>query len=240
MAGEKIKISIGDIQNGMIHIFTENKREVFWFIGVFSALAFVASIFDNALGWMPENASSELIDSIGYARESGPIGVVSAIASVIGQYLLFERILLGKNGRAASKIGRFFGFFGLMIVTYLGVVFGFVFFILPGMFIGGRWLLSPAFFVAEGTGVFKSMGASWDHVRGNTRTILLAFIVIALLLLIVGGVGAAIVSALGFWIVTAAFDAVTSQLFSVAMIALSIAAYRLLASPAETVAQVFE
>src|SRR5690606_23761092 len=106
-------------------------------------------------------------------RDNGAFGLVVLLASIAGQYLLFERILLAGR-QATARFARILGFLGLALVSFLGVGFATILLIIPGLFVGARWLMSPAFFVGEGKGVFESLGESWTHTKGNTGTVMLA------------------------------------------------------------------
>lgn len=240
MVVEQSKISVGELQNGFTEIIGENSRDILIYLAIMVPFVCGAVIVDELLGWIPDTLAGELTSIVRYSRDSGPIGLIIWLATVIGHYVLFERILLGPNADIPNRGMRIFGFIGLAIISYLGVGFATIFLVIPGIFVAGRWLLAPAFFVSQGGGVFSSLGQSWDHVRGNTRTIVLAFVVLALLFLIAMTVLNMFEAMVGLSFVSALIDAIAGETFGVALIALSASAYRLLAESAHNISEVFE
>ncbi len=236
---ENRKINVGDIYRELSEVVATNRRPIFTYVLIFVPLTTLANWLDVRYGLVDTGSSSawQMRD------ENGAFGFLVLLASLAGQYVLFERLLFTSRD-APARAARMLGFVGLAIVSFLGVVGAAIFLIIPGLFVASRWLMCPAFYVGEEKGVFEALGASWERTRGNTGAVMLAivlFVVVAAAVgSIIGGIGMAIVGGLPFfsWIFFLA-NGLASETWTVLIVSLSVGTYRLLGSPAAELADAF-
>ena len=101
-----------------------------------------------------------------------------ALLNLIAQYGLTKSILHDLTGQVAER-PRFFAFFGLGIVTTLGISLGTIALIIPGIVLLVRWSLAvPILLSADEEGVFKSLGRSWRETGPHFWAIFLVFLMI--------------------------------------------------------------
>ena len=101
-----------------------------------------------------------------------------AVLNLIAQYGLTKSILRDLTGQVADR-PRFFAYFGLGIVTTLGIVLGMIALIVPGLVLSVRWSLAvPILLSADEEGVFASIGRSWRETGPHFWAIFLVFLMI--------------------------------------------------------------
>jgi hypothetical protein len=119
------------------------------------------------------------------------------VLAVGAMFALAVRSYLGQKrtvGQVLSEtVRRLLPFLGLMLLFYLGVGFGMIALIVPGIFLAVSWaFIAPAFW-AEGAGVFTSYGRSWRLISGRRWTVLglvvIGFLVYAVVSAVFGVVG---------------------------------------------------
>jgi hypothetical protein len=105
--------------------------------------------------------------------------VLGAIVSFVGWYwlqgALIEAVRDVRDGRADLSVSETFArvrprlgsIIGAGILLALGIALGFVFFIVPGLFLLTIWIAVIPAVVLEGRGIGESFGRSRDLVRGN-------------------------------------------------------------------------
>lgn len=226
------KVGVGELVGGTFEQISAHRRTLGIYLAVFIPLTAAANFGDTAFGLLREPDGDLLSARAGF--NNGLLGLLATLASVAGQYLVFER-MLGAPANGTGRGARIVAFIGLAIVTFLGVILAALFFLLPALFVGARWLMSPAFFLGEGRGMFDALTASWRQTRGNTLPVALT-----LFLALLGF--AALTSLLGWakgLLGTAIADAIAGEIWAVMLIGLSVATYRALVSPAGELAEVF-
>lgn len=234
MADEKIRIRLSDQFGALSDHLSANRRALLTYLAIFIPATAIASGLDASLGL--GGGGSGTADSFGYYRDNGLIGLFVLIASVAAQCWLFGQ-MLGK----ADVSGRYLGFLGMAIVTFLGVGVATVFFVIPGLFLGARWLMAPAIYVDQGRGVFDALGESWHRTRGNTGTVMLAlFLVMVMIVLASGALATLFPFAEGGGPLGYLAEAVVSEVFSIVLLTLSVATYGLLSGQGEELASVFD
>jgi hypothetical protein len=84
----------------------------------------------------------------------------------------------------------------LGIVAGIAIAIGFVLLIVPGLILLTIWSVAPPSVVVEGKGVFESLGRSRELVRGNGWnvffSILLAYLIVLVISIVAGLIGAAL------------------------------------------------
>ncbi|MFC3099666.1 hypothetical protein [Altererythrobacter lauratis] len=209
-----------------------NQRAVLTYLAIFIPATAIASWLDISLGLSDEPA----LENAAFGRNNGLFGLLVLVASVAGQCWLFGQ-MLGKRDVA----GRYLGFLGLAVLTFLGVAIGFVMLVIPGLIIGARWLMAPSIYVDQGRGVFEAMRESWHRTLGNTGQIMLALIlVLVVIVLASAALGGMFFFATENGPVAFLVEAVVSEVFAVILLALSVATYGLLSGQSEKLASVFD
>jgi hypothetical protein len=186
-------LTVGEVINGTIATVADNKAAAIAYVAVFTALG-------TGLEWGLSQVGTGLFDQFADAEwllavfgvSAGIGGILFVIVAVVGQYLLWEAMLRQRHYLVRGYDRRFLAFFGLSILTGIGVAFGFLLLIIPGLIFMSRWAMAPAYLMVEREGVIDSMGGSWDAVKGNTTPVALALLVGGLLLF-----GLAVITGLG-------------------------------------------
>lgn len=162
--------------------------------------------------------------------------VVGFVLYWLGHYLLFQA-LLRNAGWLEDDRKRVFRFFFMACLIAIAIAIGLNFLIIPGVILGAKWIMAPAFLVARDGGVFAAMGDSWEASSGNTLHLSLAYAII-------GGAWT-----LGLVMLGAVVDGTSAKsivigtyfhLLPVLMMGLSVYAYGLLAEPSNSLVEVFE
>lgn len=224
--------SVGAIQRATTEAFAANRRSILIFLAVFVPLAGLGNWLDQ------DNIQT------GMSFYNGPVGLVVLVLSVIGQFLLFQRMLFGEE-HGLEFSSRMAAFVGLGILTFLGTSLASLLLIIPGLFVGARWLMSPAIFVAEGRGVADAMSESWQRTRGKTVNVAITLFLVVIVFMILGAVlNGVLLGAFGFagggiGIVRYFVDALASEFFSVVLIAMSVGTYNLLTNRTDELSDVF-
>ena len=133
-------------------------------------------------------------------------GLVGLVTNAILQGAIMFGAASYFNGRPASfsdclnaGVRRCLPLIGLSIVVGIAVVFGILFFIVPGVMMALAWIAATPVLVVERTGVFGALGRSADLTRGRRWPIL----------------GLVVISSFAIGIVQKAVISVTSAVFSV-------------------------
>lgn len=133
-------------------------------------LSFLAAV--NVANDFPSGPSSFGLRTLGF--------VLSLAAPVVVQGALVEIVRNVHEGRAAKGIGalyaeareRFWSLLGASIVYSLGVVFGLLLLIVPGLLAAARWSLMAPLIVLEGHYAEDARQRSSQIVRGQTRQVM--------------------------------------------------------------------
>lgn len=183
------------------------------------SLAFIAGItvITGAINWFLVEDTRVLVQLAA--------GLANFAVGITASYLLLDAMLgkLGLRVRTSSDV--FLPYLGLSILYTLGVVFGFICLILPGLFFMARWAIAQPMLMARGTGITESLGASWEEMRGSEFQVLGAFLglyILPVAALIAGSVALERTSLAGI-----AVSQALSALMSVLGLALGVAIYGL-------------
>lgn len=229
------KVIVGDLLNGSMDQLRANKASVLRYLVIFMVLGAISAYLDITFGFVSDPYS----DNWELGFDYGPLGMGVLIVSFVGQFWLFGKMLGVEVDFSSGDSSRIAAFIGLAIVTFVGVMFATILLIVPGLFLGARWLMSPAFFMHDGERVFDALGKSWEAAKGNTVPIALAALVIVLLLVLLS-VGLSYITMLNSYVADAIIGAVLSEIFTVIFIAFSVTAFRSISGSAGQVAQVFD
>lgn len=219
-------VGTGELISGAFAVVGAARREIGIYLAVFAALGLLLAI-----------------EFVG-----GLVSVASFVLYFPAQYWLCQK-MIKRSGMGHNGQFRVFGLFAMAILLGLGISIGFNLFWIPGIIFGAKWVMAPSFLAAEEGNFIDAIGASWRASDGNTLALSLAYTAI-------GAIGLAV-----FW-VTVAMAGMSDRLFTgdgvasgpvggiflslslnilpIAMMALSVAAYRLLSDDTESLAAVFE
>lgn len=183
---------------------------------VFFGLAFILQGLPTAiLGYVQYSAMAPILDGAAEASDltnmwrilafSGIGGLVSIVFSSVLQVALTYGVVNSLRGQTTSLADclssglRFFlPAVGVGIVVGVCVFFGIIFFIVPGVILALGWSVTVPVLVAEGRGVFGSIGRAWrltDGYKGSLFLLGLIFLGLSLALSMVGqGIAAAFLS----------------------------------------------
>jgi hypothetical protein len=119
------------------------------------------------------------------------IGILSAVGTVLSVGFLGSLYLAFNSKSSASElepmsallagVQKFFPLFGAYFLSIFAVFFGLLLLILPGIYLGARLALFPAFIMLEGKGVIDSLKLSWektDEHGGILFSLTLLFVLI--------------------------------------------------------------
>ncbi len=232
---EPVKLNVGDLLGSASDELRGAKKSVLTYFAIFVPLVAISSYLDVSLGMI----SGEPGQAWNVGFEYGGLGLLVLIASVVGQMWLFGKMLGVEVELNGANAPRILAFIGVAIVTALGVMLATVLLIVPGLFVGSRWLMSPAFFVHDRETVFDALGKSWEATKGNTRIIMLCAFLVILGLLALSAL-AELIAALGILAINVLVGAILNEIFGVIFIALSVATFRKLVVGSGQIAQVFE
>lgn len=219
---DRRQIAFGDVMSGTFARIGDNWRAVLIYL--------VAMVAMNAATGILATLSPVL---------GGVFGVATVFGGFAGQYLLFRAMLLQSRLIGRDMPFKVFRFMGMALVAVVGVMFGYVLLVIPGLIIGSRWLAAPCYLIATDRGTFGSLGASWEAAGGRTTPIAFAALAIiiggAVLLGVVGGLLGQFTSgmleqvqvSLGF------------QIFWVVMMACSVTVFGMVNEDGDRIADIF-
>ncbi|WP_034157953.1 hypothetical protein [Sphingomonas sp. ERG5] len=109
----------------------------------------------------------------------GDAGALPAgIASLVAQYVLVRTALDRRGLRDAAGRNGIGAFWGVNLLSGLGILLGYVLLIVPGVFLTVRWSVASAALLAEDQSVSGALGESWALTRPSLWPILAALLVI--------------------------------------------------------------
>ncbi len=213
------RVELRDLISGSFSVLGLAKRELAIYFSVFLVLSL-----------LPETSSA--IGSI--------VTIVSLIAYFLGQYLIYQAILR-EAGLLQDDRKRVFGFAAMALMLGFAIHVGAGLFIIPGILLGAKWIMAPAYLVARDRNVFEAIGDSWRASEFNTGQLALAYLVFWLIWLVIfmvlAGIGTAIFSSGS--VVQSPFGWLAMHSLPVMMMGLSISAYRQLSDDTGSLRQVF-
>lgn len=226
MASNPVTIRMGDLQQATMAQLRRNQGEVMTYLTIFIPATAIGSFLDTTLGLIQSSPDQML------QRENGAFGLLVLLVSTVFQYRLFAAML-----DRPSDSAKYFPFIGLAILTFLGVGFATVLLIVPGLIVAARWLMSPAIFAAEGTGVTDAMKQSWERTKGNTKPVIFAILLFMLVVIVASAVLGLIG---GIPVVSDVVDALVGEVTTVVLIAMSVGLYGLIGGNQAQLQAVFE
>lgn len=240
-------LTVGELFTGTIDTLQENGRTAGLYVGV---LTTVGTAIEWGLG--TALAGSEPLMSLPDSLQTllgvgaGIGGLLVIILAIVAQYLLWEAMLDNGTLFARPQQGRrYLAFVGLAILTALGVGLGFMLLIIPGLLFNARWMAAPAFLIRQRTGITESMRLSWDGIKGNSKPVILVYIVGVIVVMVMAGmVGAGSLATAGFAGGPQFFTVLAGQLVSnfgtVLQVGLGVYLFRRITGNADDIGTVFD
>ena len=148
-------------------------------LGVVERTAFPALIFVIVVTALCAPISWFTVGSLSASRLAGG-ELLKAVIGIVAAYFLIVPMLRRAGLHTRSDADAFLPFIGLSVLSALGVLLGFIAFIIPGLFVMARWSIAQPLLVGQGTGVMESLGESWERTRGNEFSIIIAALALAL------------------------------------------------------------
>jgi hypothetical protein len=103
------------------------------------------------------------------------------IASVFAGFYLLRAMLVNTGVTQAAESNRVGAYFGLSILSGLGIVLGLVVLIVPGIILIVRWLLAYAILVSEDTTVTGALSESWQRTGAHFWALLAGVLIVLLI-----------------------------------------------------------
>ena len=161
---------------------------------VFTLVALVISL--------PNLLSGES-DTVAGGLRNFVVFIVWMIANTVGLAVILYGAFQAMRGRPVvigeavrRGLSRFWPIIGLAILEWLGIMVGFLLFIVPGIMLAVRWSAALPACVVEGLGPLASMGRSAQLTKGHRWKIFGIFILILIIGVLVFAIVGAIVFAL--------------------------------------------
>lgn len=219
-------VTVGLIVSRTVETVQANARAGMIFIAALSAIGILGDYL--SVGGLSEEA----------VALGGVVRLLSAIATIVGSYLLMEAILdrAGLLSYRGSK--RYFAFLGQSIVLAIGVMVGLVLLVVPGMILAVRWSLAQALLIGRGAKVFESMGESWRKTAGYGWRIFFAVLLVGVAFIVLLGV---IFVFLGeSSLAGIALSQIVGNAFTVVLSALGVSLLGLIDPAGDSLSEVFE
>ncbi len=176
----------------------------------------VRALIDRDRGFVLKSfaAATGVIALSEFAALSGLL--VSLLVSVIGQGLFLEKVLADRLAVLRPRQAEMFLALAIAgMLTFIPVLFGIAFFVLPGALLLGSWAAAGPVIVAEGRGAVAGLGESWRLTAGSRLRLMGLYAVIVIASVMMGGligvfplfgtsVGSGLVERLGYDLLTAA------------------------------------
>lgn len=171
--------------------------------------------------------------------------LLANLANMIGAIAMLA-LLLGERGRTVgSAIGAALPLLPFYLIaawaSSLLIAIGFIFLILPGLYLYGRLAIVGPVVVAEERNPFRAIGRSFALTKGKGWAVLGLILIIAIVGLILtlvvtsllGGLFVLVLSESLGGLIALIIEALTAAVFSTVLVVLYAAIYRALAAPAQ-------
>ncbi|MBV7259734.1 glycerophosphoryl diester phosphodiesterase membrane domain-containing protein [Erythrobacter crassostreae] len=235
----KNELTLTNLLNQTVAELTENGR----IVGIFLALMVPVSGF---FGWVAVagGAASSIFDLSSttniLALGGGLIAIgLAAFAFMIALTYWFYAALMAYE--SAPGFGRIWPWIGIYILASLGIGFGLILLIVPGVILVVRWAIALPLVIEGKIPAMDTFGESWERTSRYGWSIFGLLVILVIGMLILTGIVTGISTILGGQasipgiILAALVDALNSAVF----VAVSVAAWRLSTDKSDEVAEVF-
>ena len=167
------------------------------YFAILAAPVFTVEIATAYLLLPIENISPENIAEY-FGSNILSIGILSAAGTLLsvaflgGIYIAFNAKSSNKEMEPMSAllcgIQKFFPLFGAYVLSIIAVFFGLLLLILPGIYLGARLALFPAYIMLQDKGVIDSLKLSWEETDEHGGKLFGLTIFFILLVTIISGI----------------------------------------------------
>jgi hypothetical protein len=193
---ERGKIDIGRVIQQTFGVLGRN-LVTFSLLGLILAGIPLALVTFGQLRWMRgslsdlENGSFNF--SAGYFEGIALSGLAALITGAVLQGALIYATVQDLNGRRAT-VGEslttgfraFLPLIGVSILFAIGLMFGFILLIVPGIMLACAWCVAVPSLIADRTGVIEAFSRSADLTRGNRWRIFALGVILWVLAVVIG------------------------------------------------------
>lgn len=234
------EVNLGGFMSETLALIRDNGREFAIFVILLSGLNTVGLM----LGFVEPN---DQIGGFNYGVSvNGSAGVPAffyqllvAVVSIVATYFLLTRYLASRNLLSDGNT-RIWAYFGMMILTILGMMAGLLLLIVPGLILIVRWSASSGYLIGERKGVVESLGASWDATRGHSWPIFFAGLILIVGLGVLSGLTVGLLGVANVDWLAVSISAMVEATGNGVFLAFGIAVYSLVGDPIESTTDVFE
>ncbi|MBL6818441.1 MAG: hypothetical protein ISQ64_03440 [SAR86 cluster bacterium] len=168
------------------------------FFAVLAAPVFFVEVAAAYLVIPLENATQpdDIIDF--FSSNWGPIGLLGFLGMILsisflgGMHVAFDAKYSDSSieplNALLSGFKKFFPLFGAYILSAIVVFFGLLLLILPGIYVGARLALFPAYIMLQNKGVLESLKLSWENTDEHGGTLFSLTIIFALLSIVLASI----------------------------------------------------
>lgn len=216
----------GELIGGTFGVLAESRREIGLYLLVFAGLGLLLSV--------------DLV--------AGFVSAASFLLYFPAQFWLGRKMLM-RAGLKHDDRFRVFSLFAMAVILGFAIMVGFNFFWIPGIVLGAKWVMAPSYLVAGEGNLFDAIGQAWRTSDGNTVSLSLAYTAIGVIgllafwaVIIAASLTGTVIAETGNFVsgpVGGLFFSVSINVMAIMMMALSVAAYRLLSGQMEDLTEVF-
>lgn len=229
--------TLSSLLNQTFAELSKHRQIVFVYLAIAVPAAFVSAFFGN------ESSSSlfgfgfsfSLDDTVGLGILAGILMFAAFIVDIVITYWLTGALV---RQSAVPGFDRFLPWLGIYILSWLGIMFGLVLLLVPGIILMVRWIAVMPVVIKGDVPAMDAFGDSWEMTRGYGWSVFGAGIILAILLIVVAAVTGIASTAAGP-IIGSAFKAITESASTVLFTAFGVGAYRLLKDDSEDIAEIF-
>jgi len=186
-------LSFGQILNRTFSFYRNNFFLFFSIVAIPQFLAFSGSFLASyiARSVVGPGAPSSPLTSLGYPGIALLLGLLLAVCSIVylfmqgGTFLAVSELYMGRSTTIEASLRRVYANFGSLLgvalVGALAIVGGVILFIIPGIYVTSRLLVSIPVALVEKRGPRESLRRSFELTRGFAGRSLLILLLVAVL-----------------------------------------------------------
>lgn len=128
---------------------------------------------EGALYLVALTAAGAAIDQM---SDIGSGNLAFSLLSFVLGYVLTVSVLRGGGLRPEGEKGGFGSYFGLSLLSGLGIVLGSLLLVIPGLVLFVRWSPAYGYLLAEGVGMTDSLSKAWNQTGAHFWPLALALL----------------------------------------------------------------
>lgn len=154
------------------------------------AVAYLVIPLENVT--QPDDIVDFFSSNLGPIGLLGFLGMILSISFLGGMHVAFDAKYSDSSieplNALLSGFKKFFPLFGAYILSAIVVFFGLLLLILPGIYVGARLALFPAYIMLQNKGVLESLKLSWENTDEHGGTLFSLTIIFALLSIVLASI----------------------------------------------------